>query len=357
MCNEHSLRLVCRLDAIADASDGESQLSRLSAHLSSRSADAAAALELAVLESAQSDVDGALTYLNDIQPVWSEFLEAHPHVGSRHGKRNAHGNPLNHHVLGVCHELTRLGTGELAQLVDILSPTRLALTASNLGLAGSPRQHPTASSSGHDDAHPTAFDGLGDELESVLEVSDLICAGAEDVGGGSIGGVGPLWALWEEIWAAQHVAGASEVYASCRSTRSSTSSSNSSSLSSNSDMSGDAESFAASDERAVRLAAALRQRFDDSAEWRACAAERRAEQAARDAAQRRASPSSVLGSAAKAFGLSDAEIADGGLDRASLKRRFQRLAFEVHPDVQGGSGERFLALRQAYKVLMRAAAG
>mgnify|MGYP007125884900 CR=1 FL=1 len=41
--------------------------------------------------------------------------KAHASVGSRHGKHNAHGNPLNDHVLGVCHAL-RLGTAELAAL-------------------------------------------------------------------------------------------------------------------------------------------------------------------------------------------------------------------------------------------------
>mgnify|MGYP004347548997 CR=1 FL=1 len=123
------------LNGIADASDAEAQLHRLSSQLSSRPPDAAAAMELAVLEAPElDDLESVLGYLNDIQPVWSEFLEAHTTVGSRHGKLNAHGNPLSHHVLGICHSLS-LGTAELAEAVDTYAPTRLSLTASNLGLS------------------------------------------------------------------------------------------------------------------------------------------------------------------------------------------------------------------------------
>ena len=45
-CAESSLRVVCQLDAIADASDAEAQLDKLSSRLSIRPQDAAAAMEV-----------------------------------------------------------------------------------------------------------------------------------------------------------------------------------------------------------------------------------------------------------------------------------------------------------------------
>lgn len=132
-CAERDLRMVCRCQPIADAYDAEAQLDRLSSQLSSRSAEAAGALELVVLTApAGAQLDEALGHLRDIQPFWSQFLEAHKTVGSRHGKRNAHGKPLNHHVLGVCQRLDFTAAGELAELVEILTPTRVALTTRNL---------------------------------------------------------------------------------------------------------------------------------------------------------------------------------------------------------------------------------
>ena len=336
-CAENSLRVVCLLNGIADASDAEAQLHRLSSQLSSRPPDAAAAMELAVLEAPElDDLESVLGYLNDIQPVWSEFLEAHTTVGSRHGKLNAHGNPLYHHVLGICHSLS-LGTAELAEAVDTYSPTRLALTASNLGLsAQTPGGAPASAAASTGASQPAAFDGLGDELDSVLEAADLICADAD----AAQGEPGLLWALFDEVWAAQQLAGATEVYAACRA------------RGDGGGGGGGGASEEASDELALRLAAALRGRFEASAEWRAGAADRRSAQAAAHAARRRCAPESVVGSAARAFRLSAAELE--GVDKAGLKRRFKQLALQAHPDVAGGSEERFLELRAAYQVLLRA---
>ena len=328
--------MVCLLNGIADASDAEAQLHRLSSQLSSRPPDAAAAMELAVLAPELDDLEGVLGYLNAIQPVWSEFLEAHTTVGSRHGKLNAHGNPLSHHVLGICHSLA-LGTAELAEAVDTYSPTRLSLTASNLGLsAQTPGGAPASAAASAGASQPAAFDGLGDELDSVLEAADLICADAD----AAQGEPGLLWALFDEVWAAQQLAGATEVYAACRA------------RGDGDGGGGGGASEEASDELNLRLAAALRGRFEASAEWRAGAADRRSAQAAAHAAQRRCAPESVVGSAARAFRLSAAELE--GVDKAGLKRRWRQLALAAHPDVAGGSEERFLELRAAYQVLLRA---
>ena len=339
-CFDLNMRAICRLEAIADVSDAEAQLDKLSSLLSSRP-DAASVVELVVLVAPHSSgLEDTLSYLHNIQPFWSEFLEAHQTIGSRHGKRNAHGNPLNHHVLGVCHRLSQ-GTTELAEIVDIYSPTRLALTADNL--AASLRHSDDSPDSGRASTTgptlPTTFDGLGDELDAVLEVSDLLYASPQ--GMAEMAGAprseqhhAPLWALWEEVWAAQQLAGADEAYLTCC------------------DEDGAHARDDDFDDHVLLLARALRDRFDETAEWRAGAFERRAAAAAAAAAKRRLAPSSALGRAAEAFGLSPDDI--DAVDRAGLKQRWRRLALQAHPDVVGGSGERFNDLRAAYKALLRA---
>jgi hypothetical protein len=325
-CAEHSMRLVCRCEPTVDVHAAEAQLGRLSSHLGSRSAEAAAALELVVLEATPRGLDEALCHMHDIQPFWSEFLEAHTSVGSRHGKLNAHGKPLNHHVLGVCHRLQFEDAADIAEIIEILTPTRVALTSSNL--AASLLWEPSLAAAAAGASLPAAFDGLSDELDSIIETSDLLYADAAEASAEHA----PLHALWDEVWSAQQLAGAAEVYAACVA-------------------SGDDD---AADAAAHGLGRALRQRFDESAQWRARAADRRAARDAAAAARRRAAPSSTIGSAAKSFGLLPADV-EQGFDKAFLKERWRELALRAHPDVAGGSGERFQELRAAYQVLLRAA--
>ena len=319
-CAEHSLRVICRAEPI-DANDAQVQLDRLSSRLSSVSADAAAAVELVVMTAPKLDSDELLSHLRHIQPLWSQFLEAHQTVGSRHGKKNAHGNELGHHVLGVCHRLRSLGAADLAETVDILSPTRLALTSTNL--AASIHSKLALGAASATAPPPMNFAGLGEDLEATVEATDLLYADADDVRESSL-----VWALWDEVWAAQQLAGADEVYAVC----------------------GDGEVV---DEAALHIATSLRTRFDDSTQWRAGAGERRAAQESAARAQRYFAPTSVLGSAAAAFGIGPAEL--DGLDKVRLKERWRQLALKAHPDLVGGSGVRFQQLRAAYKVLLRAA--
>lgn len=323
-CAESSLRMICRLEPLADADDAESQLHRLSSRLSSRPAEAAAALELVVMAAPSKDLDAALSYLRDIQPFWSEFLEAHTTVGSRHGKKNAHGKPLNNHVLGVCQQMD-LGAAEIADVVEILTPTRVALTSRNL--AASLHSEPLLASATRYGSLPTCFEGLSDELESVLETSDLLFVDPSEAEPQHA----PLHALWDEAWAAQQLSGAGEVYASC----------------------GAGSDGDAAEAAALRLASMLRRRFDEGADWRAHTGERRAARDAAAAARRRSAPTSTIGGAAKAFELLPTEI--DSLNEAFLKARWRQLALRAHPDVAGGSGERFQELRAAYKVLLRAA--
>lgn len=186
-----------------------------------------------------------------------------------------------------------------------------------------------------------AFDGLGDELESVLESSDVIYAGLDDVSSQRA----PLWALWDEVWAAQQLAGASEVYAVVGG--------DSGGGDEAAQVAHATEAAEAEAEAARGLASLLRRRFEDAAEWRGRAAERRAASDAAERARRLAAPTSTIGGAARSFGLQPADL--DGCDEAFLKERWRQLALQAHPDVAGGSGERFQQLRAAYKVLLRAA--
>jgi len=82
-CARRSLRVICRLGPVADACDAEAQLHRLSSTLRRHTADAAAAVELVLLQAPAANQDATHDYLRAIQPVWSEFLEEHTSVGSR----------------------------------------------------------------------------------------------------------------------------------------------------------------------------------------------------------------------------------------------------------------------------------
>jgi hypothetical protein len=276
-------------------------------------------------------------------------LEAHPTIGSRHGKLNAHGKPLNHHVLGICHML-RLDVPPVAEALDIYSPTRLALTTGNLSTAlptesvlaaATERGEPSPSPSATPMPPPTDGAGLSEELDAVLEAADLLYARTYELAQARSPHV---WPLWEEAWSAQHLAGAHEAYAVCCAD----------------DRAGAThETDETVAELAVAdLARALRRRFDASAEWRSGARERRAAQQEAARARRRFAPQSALGSAASALGLRPAELAQLGdaATEALLKERWRELALRAHPDL-GGSAERFLELRAAYKVLLRAAGG
>lgn len=99
---------------------------------------------LATLKNNPSIID----YLSDILPVAAQFMETHPTIGQSKGERNAHGNPIDNHVLGVCHRLSLLQRLEdnnaepnsnddrllqqILDILDVLPPTRLSLDESSL---------------------------------------------------------------------------------------------------------------------------------------------------------------------------------------------------------------------------------
>jgi hypothetical protein len=63
-----------------------------------------------------SDED-SLSYLREILPVSAHFLEAHPTIAESYGRRNAHGNPFNDHVVGICHHFPNHNITDLTLLL------------------------------------------------------------------------------------------------------------------------------------------------------------------------------------------------------------------------------------------------
>jgi len=148
-CAEEGLRVICRLEVVATSSpeaDAAEKLGALSDVLLESGDDPSRSLVTVVMTvplSRTGNARDAGGYLYRVLPLAAEFLERHPWVGGSHGVLNAHGRPLNNHVLGVCQSLRRRGCdGDrgvavaaatdvdfLADVVDLLPPTNLSLDA------------------------------------------------------------------------------------------------------------------------------------------------------------------------------------------------------------------------------------
>ena len=336
-CSKNDMRVLVRLEP-RDELDAEVQLEQLGSMLSN-SGHEADVLELVnIIAPDHMPLQDTLDYLRHLQPLWSTFLELHPYIGSRHGKLNAHGNPLNAHVLGINHCLSG-GVPSLAECLDIYTPTRLALRSSNL--VGAPNDSTTGASSAS--ALPVdVSEGLSEELESIVAASDLLYASPDDLT--RMAGILP-W--WDEVWSAQQLDGAAEVYVACCPEAGA--------------LAGGLADDNATDEAIQLLARRLRERFQASTTWRDGARERRKAEAevARKATARRASlgPSGALEAAAASFGLSmhDLDVLNAAQIVETVKERWRQLALTAHPDVPGGSAERFLELRDSYRMLLRVA--
>jgi hypothetical protein len=144
-CRYHNLQVLCRVIP-EDTDDACRRMDQLSSHLMKASADAAAdAVRLVIMQQpfAPSFDDAAIQYLSQVLPMAAQFKEAHPTIGWSKGELNAHGKPLDRHVLGVCHRLQSLLLGTKASndtslsasaimlryfssILDILPPTRLS---------------------------------------------------------------------------------------------------------------------------------------------------------------------------------------------------------------------------------------
>jgi hypothetical protein len=255
--------------------------------------------------------------------------------------------------MGVAHHLPGLGLGGLAEVADVLPPTRLLLDPA--GLRGEEEEE-----GGGKAAPPSQSDALGlsRELEAVVLGTDAIRAAPSafdplgrsaaegDLGHGLFG----AGTLFGEVWCAQQLEGATETYVIC-----------------------DEDEDEDGGEGPSALAARVRAAFDGSAAWRAGAGGRReaeAREAASLLAARRGAGwgrhhSEEVAEAARALGLAahlarDRDGGGGGLTAGAVKERWRSLAFRSHPDTAGGEGAgaegapTFAALRQHYLTLMDA---
>ena len=315
------LRVVCRL-SVTDADDTGRQLDLLANHLARQHAR----VDLVIVEAPHEGLTDVVQHLVDVSPAVVSFLESHPSVVSETRRLNAHGNPLQDHVSGLCHAFSG-SVASLADILDVLPPTRLSLSAHNMWTL------PECDADARDESieqatAPLAVDsdvgGWIDELDAVLLGTDHLYASATDPAAVS--------SYWEEVWSALQLEGGQEAIVTCASGHDAT-----------------------ADEVVDTLAAQLRSRFDRTASWREGAAERRAAAPEAAAAASRlvsSGPGAAgpLGEAARAFGLDSGDL----LDARRVKERFRALALKHHPDVVGGDDGAFLALKQHYRTLLRA---
>mmetsp|Transcript_26739 Transcript_26739/g.40613 ORF Transcript_26739/g.40613 Transcript_26739/m.40613 type:complete len:287 (-) Transcript_26739:137-997(-) len=186
-CDESSLKLMVELNPRTTWEAGR-MLDSLSSQLSAaqRNNNINNVLELLMIRAPHlHDINSALSYIGEILPLTAQFLEEHPTVGRKYGRRNAHGNILDDHVIGACHRLP-FSIPELAMVSDVFLPTRLALGVENV-------------------CHVSADDHSTNEvydLETVVQNTDLLCL--DNLNQHSV--------LWKEVWRAQLLDGAKETY-------------------------------------------------------------------------------------------------------------------------------------------------
>ncbi|CAB9507280.1 expressed unknown protein [Seminavis robusta] len=134
---------------------------------------------------ALKSVDDSLLYLREVLPIGAKFLEEHPSIGS-FGRTNAHQKPLDTHVAGICQHFPHHSIEELASLLDVYLPTRLALSTANLGTTAAPNE---------------------DDWEAVMENTDLIlCEKGNDK---------RVVDLWKNVWASQQMDECQDTFAIC----------------------------------------------------------------------------------------------------------------------------------------------
>lgn len=366
----HGVRLICQLEPRASG-EATDQLRRLADFLGAAAGGEGGSggrpvLDLVVVRSAPARAAGdLLEYLAaEALPAAAAFLEAVPPGsvgggGQGGGARNAHGGPVGRHVMGVAHQLPGLGLPGLAEVADVLPPTRLLLDPASLW-GGEEEEGGGGKEGGEGMPPPSQSDALGlsRELESIVLGTDVIRAtpsafhppgrsGAEGSVDYGLFGAGTLFG---EVWCAQQLEGATETYVICDD---------------------DGEDEAADgdeegDDGVSALAARIQAAFDGSATWRAGAGARR-EAEVREAASLLATGarwgqhhSEEVTKAARALGLAthlarDRDEGDVRLTAAAVKQRWRSLAFQSHPDIAGADGRpKFVALRQHYLTLMEA---
>eukprot|EP00980_Cylindrotheca_fusiformis_P000681 scaffold167_cov110-Cylindrotheca_fusiformis.AAC.9 len=149
------LGVLCRIVPV-DVDDACRKLDQLSTMLMKTSSiDTQETIRLVVIEqpraAAAAEASGAneknddgIEYLTQLLPLAAQFMEVHPTIGKSKGEMNAHGKPLDTHVVGVCHRLQSLPTisresdntgltdasmkmlSYFCEILDVLPPTRLS---------------------------------------------------------------------------------------------------------------------------------------------------------------------------------------------------------------------------------------
>ena len=161
-----------------------------------------------------------LDYLREALPASAKCLERYAAIGGpdQYGRTNAHGKPLDTHAAGICHDwmvpsqnndgssTPAMSISNLAALLDVYPPLRLALSASNF-----------AASNG--DNHRKDYND--DEWEVVMENTDMILYRGDDATKGSTttdgsSSITTILDRWKQIWDLQHQNDqCRETYATC----------------------------------------------------------------------------------------------------------------------------------------------
>jgi len=151
--------------------------------------------------------ESMLAYLREVLPACAKCLEQHPTMANfdSYGRTNAHGKPLDTHVAGICHYFPHQSISDLATLLDVYLPLRLALSPSNFHHHQKKKKKNNEGSSIEND----------DDWEAVMVNTDLILhdVTTSENNGSSLE---ELSNRWKEIWNLQAVDQCKETYAVCR---------------------------------------------------------------------------------------------------------------------------------------------
>ncbi len=147
-----------------------------------------------------ASTDDTLSYLRDILPIGAQFCEDHPTIGGSNYKRlNAHGKPLNDNVVGICHSFPHHSIAELAIILDVFLPTRLALSPDTVIKTLETNKDYLSDGEYEDD----------DDWEAVVQNTDMLI-----LGGGDNSSPG-FNTLVQHVWKAQEQDGVQNSFAIC----------------------------------------------------------------------------------------------------------------------------------------------
>lgn len=227
-CLASKVQVLCRVMP-KDVDDSFRIFDALSSELSRMEANAVGeALRLIVLEEPMTANTNKLEYLFDALPLAAKFMETHPTIGQSKGELNAHGNPLDDHVLGVCHRLrfpqppaiadeppvssSKRGAllEEILGILDVLPPTRLSLDARTTLQLDNDMQNELSGSDINNSTNGSSEDTVdGWDIEPLIQGIDHF-----DFAGWKPGKFSPN-SLHHKVWKWQNEIQVKESYVSC----------------------------------------------------------------------------------------------------------------------------------------------